>query len=112
MKIQKPKNISGLSPFEKAHMPFVEIPYTPMKGQIFELITRVGEIIHVMNEEHFIEKIELYNGEIFLDKIDLGPAVFPEYIFNVSFTKNTNLKIVARCNLHGAWEKAIDIKFN
>ncbi|MFH1191908.1 MAG: class II SORL domain-containing protein [bacterium] len=112
MEVQRAKNPNDLSDTEKMHIPFIEIPYPPIKGDIFELIVRVGEIMHPMSEEHFIEWIELYNDNILLDKVELGPDVEPKCIFNISMLKNINFKIIASCNLHGVWEKSARIQFS
>lgn len=112
MEMNKPKNPDSLSDFERTHVPDVEIPYTPMKGEIFELIVKVGEIRHDMGEEHFLKWIELYNDNILLDRIDLGPQVEPKCIFNVSYTQNTCFRIVTSCNLHGAWERVVRVEFS
>lgn len=111
MEVTKPKNPNDLSDFERTHVPSVEIPYQPMKGSIFELIVRVGDVNHDMEDEHFIQWIELYNDNILLDKVDLGPQVEPKCIFNVSFMENTCFRIIASCNLHGAWEKVVRVDF-
>ncbi len=112
MEAQRVKNPKDLSDTEKMHVPFIEIPYPPVKGDIFEIIVQVGEIMHPMDEEHFIEWIELYNGNILLDKVDLGPEVEPKCIFNISMLKDINFKILASCNLHGVWEKSARIQFS
>lgn len=111
MEIQKPKNPDNLSDFERLHEPAVEIPYQPIKGDIFELIVRVGEIMHDMGEEHFIQSIELYTDNILLDKVDLGPEVEPKCIFNVSALESTCYRVIAKCNLHGNWEKVVRVEF-
>ncbi|MFH0856878.1 MAG: desulfoferrodoxin family protein [bacterium] len=112
MGAQKPKNSNDLSDFERTHVPSVEIPYQPMKGSIFELIVKVGEIFHDMEEEHFIQWIELYNGDVLLDRVELGSEVAPKCIFNVSFMENTCFRVIASCNLHGAWEKVVRVEFS
>lgn len=109
MDIRKPKDPNDLSDFERTHIPSIEIPYQPKKGEIFELIVKIGEIMHVMDEDHFIERVGLYNDNLLLDKIDLGPEVLPTCIFNISFLDNICLRVVASCNLHGKWEKVIRV---
>ncbi len=107
-----PKNPNDLSDFERTHVPLVEIPYQPMRGNVFELIVKIGDVSHEMEDEHFIQWIELYNGNTLIDKIDLGPQVEPKCIFNLSSAENTCFRIIASCNLHGSWEKIIRIEFN
>ncbi len=60
----------------------------------------VGEILHPMEESHYIEWIEAVgeNGES--SKMFLGPGDKPEaeFCFEVKFAR-------VYCNLHGLWKK-------
>jgi len=110
MDINKPKNIDNLSNFERLHVPFVEVPYNLIKGSVFELRVRVGEIMHAMEEEHFITGIELHHDDRLIEKITLGPQMPPKCVFNTVFEENTCFRIVAVCNLHGMWERVVCVR--
>ncbi|THB75488.1 MAG: desulfoferrodoxin [Gammaproteobacteria bacterium] len=60
----------------------------------------VGEVAHPMQEEHYIEWIELIAGDTVLRQY-LNPGDEP-----VAFFKTDATDIVAReyCNLHGLWK--------
>lgn len=62
---------------------------------------KIGEVAHPMEKEHYIEWIEIIDG----DKVErqyLKPGDKPEATF-----KTDSTKIIARayCNLHGLWMK-------
>ena len=60
----------------------------------------VGSVAHPMGEDHYIEWIELLNG----DKSYIAfrkPGDTPEAVFNISAE---NVTARAFCNLHGLWK--------
>lgn len=62
----------------------------------------VGEVLHPMQPEHFIEWIELIAGDEIQRKY-LKPGDTPEAIF---YTKATEVTAREFCNLHGNWKSA------
>lgn len=74
------------------HVPMVE-----RAGQ--EVMVKVGSVQHPMEENHFIEWIELISGEEVCRKA-LKPGETPEAKFTVSSNK---AGARAYCNLHGLW---------
>ena len=66
----------------------------------------VGEVNHPMEDDHYIEWIELVVGDM-RHKQFLLPGGKPEAVFEV----NVSGKIVAReyCNLHGLWKAEADL---
>jgi len=78
---------------KEKHVPIVE-----ENGD--EIIVRVGEILHPMEEKHFIEWIELICDDKSI-RYFLKPGDKPE----VKFKKSCSSYIVrAYCNLHGLWK--------
>ena len=65
------------------------------------IIVKVGEVDHPMAEEHYIEWIEVINGD-YSQKKYLKPGEKPQAEFYVPFSD----KLFARsyCNLHGLWK--------
>lgn len=59
----------------------------------------IGEVIHPMTDEHFIEWIELREGDSSLRKF-LKPGDNPVINFNVS---SDAYEVRAYCNQHGLW---------
>lgn len=91
-----PKNPEDLTSFEKQHVPAVTILGNEVK-------VSVGELLHIMEPNHYIEWIELYDAKKRLARVDLTPEKKPEIIFNIGgrigfFTAR------ARCNQHGLWQ--------
>lgn len=60
----------------------------------------LGEVAHPMDDDHFIEFIELNVGDETFKKF-LKPGDEPKAVFNVAF--DGDVKARAFCNLHGLW---------
>jgi len=77
------------------HVPVIEKTETGIK-------VKVGEVAHPMEEEHYIEWIEVIaDGESY--KKFLKPGDAPEADFCLEYSD----ELIAReyCNLHGLWKK-------
>lgn len=61
----------------------------------------VGEVEHPMNDDHYIEWIELIGEDKVYIKY-LNPGEKPEAIF---YTNTEIINARAYCNLHGNWKK-------
>jgi superoxide reductase len=61
---------------------------------------KVGDVAHPMEEKHYIEWIEIIDGDK-ADRQFLNPGEAPEAVF-----KTASGNVVAReyCNLHGLWK--------
>lgn len=81
---------------KEKHVPVIEI-----EGN--KAIVKVGSIEHPSEIGHFIQWIELREGEIVLARAILSPFISPEAEFML---KEKPEKLNARifCNLHGTWE--------
>ena len=80
--------------FEK-HVPIIE---KTEKG----VVVKVGSVPHPMEENHFIEWIELEVDGFVMRKF-LKPNDKPEALFNVQTKDTSSLKARAHCNIHGLW---------
>jgi superoxide reductase len=60
----------------------------------------VGSVAHPMEDDHYIEWIELLAGDTVLRHF-LSPGEVPEAVFN---TEISGAKARAYCNLHGLWK--------
>ena len=76
------------------HVPIIE---KTDKG----IIVKVGEVDHPMADEHYIEWIEVINGD-YSQKKYLKPGDKPQAEFYVPF--NDNLVAKSYCNLHRLWK--------
>lgn len=65
------------------------------------VFVKVGAIEHPMNEEHYIQLIQLYDGDNLIGETRLNYFDKPEACF---YVKNvSSLSARALCNLHGNW---------
>ncbi len=63
------------------------------------VIVKVGSVPHPMEEEHYIEWIEIFTDKGRSKKF-LSPGNAPEVVFPV---KAENIKARAYCDVHGLW---------
>ena len=77
------------------HVPFCEIKDD-------KVYVTIGEVIHTMGEDHYIEWIAMVKGNKIV-KYLLKPNDEPKAIFDYE----ENSSIYAYCNKHGLWKKEI-----
>ena len=72
------------------------------ENDCIDVLVRVGETLHPMLPEHFIQWIDCYVNEKFVSRIQLTADMNPAVVFHL---KNVSgkIEIVAFCNLHGHW---------
>ncbi len=103
MDIQTASNPTKLTDAEKKHIPVIEFEET-------DIIVKIGQTNHPMEEDHFIEWIELYlNGNLYSRK-NLKPGRKPKAAFHDVLESGT-LHSVAHCNQHGSW-KSEDVQLS
>lgn len=96
------------------HSPFVHCDETAKKGEAFAVTVKVGnEYTHPDDPDHFIESLQLYNGETLLGKATFvsgmlggeGAKGHAEVTFHI-IPKSDKLKLTAMayCTKHGIWE--------
>jgi superoxide reductase len=61
---------------------------------------KVGDVAHPMEEKHYIEWIEIIDGDR-ADRQFLNPGDAPEAVFK---TASQNVSAREFCNLHGLWK--------
>ena len=89
------KEANTVDASEEKHVPVVERDGDNLK-------IKVGSVLHPMDEDHYIESIEIDMKDV--DKIEkkyLKPGDKPEVEFHVH---GDNFEIRAYCNLHGLWK--------
>ena len=115
--INQIKDRTKKTPLEKSHAPFITAPASVKVGEPFTVEVSVGENIHIMGPNHWIEYIELAIGNEPAGRIDMQPKGYlkPKASFTVVLPKEAapsgKVTLVAgqRCNLHGYWESSLDI---
>jgi superoxide reductase len=83
---------------KEKHVPVLE---TPGDG----ILVKVGSVAHPMTEEHYIEWIEVLNGN-YVNRCYLKPGDLPQAAFYVA--KSPKLVVRASCNIHGVWQMPKD----
>ena len=130
--INRLKDESDISETEMKHVPVIEASDLMAVGGTFNVKVSIGRVAHAMDEEHYIECIELWFLDKKVGKVELkssdekAEAVFtlvvPEdtlaakeyqvcHIHGVNVcgdegikSVSVNLKALASCNVHGLWE--------
>ncbi|NMB67046.1 desulfoferrodoxin [Candidatus Woesearchaeota archaeon] len=88
-------NENSVEASKEKHIPFVN---RIKDGENEKIEVQVGEILHPMTEEHYIEWIELITEKEVLRK-NLKPREEPKAIFNAK----DFISVRVYCNLHGLW---------
>lgn len=77
------------------------VPVYKKEGK--KLIVSVGEVIHPMEEKHYIMWIALVSDNK-IARVDLLPNEAPEAVFDYV----EKAEVYAYCNLHGLWKTTIE----
>lgn len=77
------------------------VPVYKKEGE--KLIVKVGEVIHPMEEKHYIMWIALVSDNK-VTRVDLLPNEAPEAVFGYV----EKAEVYAYCNLHGLWKTTIE----
>lgn len=101
--VQRAKDNQNLTDMEKKHIPVIEAPAEVIAGEPFEVKVTVGSLPHVMEEDHYIQWIELHINGDFVEKKELkatdGKA---EAIFTVVGTEEMiSAREIMNCRIHG-----------
>lgn len=137
-KINRPADPSNLNEMEKKHVPLIEAPDVVTAEEPFEVTVKVGKVPHVMQDEHYIQWIELYLDKELVGRKELSPSdeeavatftvtasedlISAREIMNCGIhgfgvcgecgTKSilTRLDAVESCNVHGVWDESMGIE--
>lgn len=99
-----PNNMTTL---EKKHAPVISVPSYFKANQTIYVTAQVGNIIHGMDPNHWIQWIEVHADNALISRTEFSPQS-PSAIVTVPLLvqKETTLKVLERCNLHGIWESS------
>lgn len=73
-----------------------------------DVIVRIGETLHPMEEAHHIVWIDCYVDDKYASRILLSPAVYAAGCFHLKVT-GSRVRVVEFCNLHGHWQAEADL---
>lgn len=89
---------------KEKHLPVIkDLPENVCRGKD-GVVINIGEIKHPMNDEHYIEWIELVSIDNKVGRRFLKPGDKPEVEF---YTRDDIREVRAYCNIHGLWKLAI-----
>ena len=103
--IKSPADPAALTEGDKKHIPQIVVVLDC--GLIPEGCTdvhvRVGEILHVMEPDHFVRCIDYYLDRKFISRVWLSPeSCRPAAGLHVNATSGT-ITAIENCNKHGNW---------
>ena len=67
-----------------------------------DILVRVGETLHPMEDKHFITFLDLYVDDKYVSRMFLSPDMYPGAVFHLKST-GSKVSVVEMCNLHGYW---------
>lgn len=76
------------------------VPFVTLSGD--QLHVQIGEVVHPMQEEHYIQFILVEQGET-TQIVHLKPGQEPKATFTIDPSRD--YVVYEFCNLHGLWKK-------
>jgi len=110
--IKQPADADNLTDAEKKHIPQIvvvkECGLVPNQC-CTDVHVRVGEILHVMEDAHFIRCIDYYVNYKFISRVWLSPgACNPGSALHLNDPKGT-ITAIENCNQHGNWMSEVEV---
>jgi len=105
------KAVSGES--EKKHVPAFtivrECGLIPAAGCL-DVHVKIGEIIHPMLPQHYINEITFYLNSKFIANVMFTAGVNPAAVIHLKDGAEGRVQVIGSCNLHGRWFNETNIK--
>jgi superoxide reductase len=103
--IKKPVDPNNLTEPEKKHIPAIKISKTcGLAGPgCTDVHIKVGEILHVMEEKHYIMYIDLYLDSAFIARYHITPDKLNPILGVHLKAASGKLLVLENCNIHGRW---------
>lgn len=115
--INRAKDLEHMNTIEKLHVPIIKAPEKVRAGEPFTVEVSIGEIVHPMGPEHWIEHLSLSIGNEPAGRTSFQSRGYlqPKATFTVVLAKKwapegkATLVVRIRCNIHGYWENSRNI---
>ncbi|MBI5417682.1 hypothetical protein HZA55_07010 [Candidatus Poribacteria bacterium] len=109
--IKTPVDPNNLTEPEKKHTPAILV--AKQCGLISggceeDIIIKIGEIPHPMEDKHHIVHIDFYLDNEYISRFILTPKLNPAVVIHLKALAG-KLSVVALCNIHKAWIKEINL---
>jgi len=105
--LSQPAEVAGQDDeLKKMHEPVFVMPERQEMGQVVPVKVKVGPVPHPMAQDHYIQSIELFDGDKSIGKKIFSPGVdlAAEADFQVALAEGMNLRAEVVCNMHGKWD--------
>ncbi|UCD55461.1 MAG: hypothetical protein JSV93_01290 [Candidatus Omnitrophota bacterium] len=109
--ITTPKDANNLTELEKKHVPVVKVVKTCglIPEGCADVHARIGETLHPVLPEHYINHIDFYVDKKFIARAHLTPEKLNPAAALHLRVKSGKLSVIDLCNLHGAWITEVDL---
>ncbi|MGM0442169.1 MAG: desulfoferrodoxin family protein [Elusimicrobiota bacterium] len=102
--VKVPEDSDNKSDLEKKHVPLILVnkSCSLIEGCV-DVHVKMGDIIHPMESDHYINIIDFYLDEEFLSRVKLTPKnLQPAGCLHMDVDKG-KLSVVEHCTVHGNW---------
>ena len=108
--IKVPANPKNMTEFEKKHVPTLKvIGEGCCTVSAFKIAAVCGDIIHPMQEDHYIQHIDFYKNKEFIARIAFTPKELNPSGAICLKEGGGLITAVSLCNLHGTWINEVNI---
>ncbi|MBN2546648.1 MAG: hypothetical protein JXB50_12680 [Spirochaetes bacterium] len=87
------------------HIPLIQIIrecHLIKEQKCTDVLVRIGEVLHPMEEKHYIMFIDCYLDYKYISRVMLTPDVWASGLYHLK-KEGKKVTIVERCNIHGFW---------
>jgi len=108
--IHQPGDATQFSESEKKHIPSIVVTKAATDGKEgAEVRVTVGEVVHPMTKEHYINNIDFYADDAFVARAELRPDMISPVALICLQKAAKKVTAIGHCNIHGRWisEKTI-----
>lgn len=109
--LKKPADAKKLSDGDKKHIPNFTIVRQCglIPGGCTDVHVKIGEILHVMEEKHWIQWIDIYLDRKFVSRYEMAPIGAEPAVGLHLNNPHGMLTAVESCNIHGKWMAETEI---
>lgn len=109
--IKKPVDPNNLTDLEKKHIPVIKVNrQCALVGPgCADVHIKVGDILHVMETNHYITHIDLYLDYNFIARYHLTPEKINPALSAHLKAGSGKLLALEGCNLHGRWIQEVNL---
>ena len=107
--IKRPEDAANLTDAEKKHIPVVQKTSCGLIEGCTDVHATIGEIEHMMTNEHFISYVDYYVDYKFISRIWLSPEVCKPATSMHLAVSTGKVTVIEHCNLHGNWMGELEL---